>query len=81
MGDQSCLDRESLANSLDRIKAALHDNGSSLELIAVEGSSILVIFEGRVIESFSSVMLLKIGMERALKKEVPGFGEVLIESR
>lgn len=81
MPDQICAERDSLERSLHRIKAALRINSSDVELIGIEGSRVRVVFEGRVVESFSSIMLLKIGMERALRMEVPGFGELITEFR
>ena len=74
------LKRRQVVSSLRQIRPALQMNESDVELVELEGSKVIVAFKGRVVESFSSVMLLKIGMELALKRELPGFVELQIES-
>jgi len=73
---ENSLDRDLVEIILARIRPALMLDGSGLELLALEGNRVTVAFSGRVIESYSSTMLLKIGIERALRQEVPGFGDL-----
>lgn len=73
---EGSLDRDLIEIILARIRQALKLDGSGLELVALEGNRATVAFSGRVVESYSSTMLLKIGIERALRQEVPGFGDL-----
>jgi Fe-S cluster biogenesis protein NfuA len=73
---ENSLDRDLIEIILARIRRALKPDGSGIELLTLEGDRATVAFSGRVVESYSSTMLLKIGIERALRQEVPGFGDL-----
>jgi hypothetical protein len=77
---QQCLDSLLVDRLIERARSALHLNGSDVELISLADRDVTVAFSGRVVESMSAVMLLKIGMEIALKREVPGFRELKLEA-
>ena len=73
------VERQMIEQTLVRIRAALQSNGSDIELGPLENNRVKITLRGRVVESLGSVMLLRIGIERSLRTEVPGFGEVLTE--
>jgi Fe-S cluster biogenesis protein NfuA len=77
---ENCLDRDLIEIKLDRIRHALEVDGSGLELLALDDGTATVALSGRVVENYSSAMLLKIGIERALRQEVPGFGELFAKT-
>ena len=80
MMGQQCLDSMQVDRLIERARSALRLNESDVELISLADRDITVAFTGRVVESFSAVMLLKIGMEIALKRGVPGFRELKLEA-
>ena len=61
---------------LDKIRPFLQADGGSVELVGVEGSVVKVRLMGACGSCPMSQMTLKMGVERAIKAEVPEISEV-----
>jgi Fe-S cluster biogenesis protein NfuA len=73
------ITREQVEEVLNKIRPALQADGGDIELIAVEGKNARVALQGHCVGCPSSMMTLKFGVERALREEIPGFGELIPE--
>lgn len=62
---------------LDKIRPFLQADGGSVELVGVEGSVVKVRLMGACGSCPMSQMTLKMGVERAIKEEVPEVTEVV----
>ncbi|OGD25233.1 MAG: hypothetical protein A2Y56_02640 [Candidatus Aminicenantes bacterium RBG_13_63_10] len=69
--------KESILNSLNKIRPGLQADGGDVELVAVEGGVVKVKLTGACGGCPMSQMTLKMGIERQLKKDVPGITEVV----
>ena len=63
--------RERVEQVINRIRPAVQMDGGDLELIAVEGGVVKVRLSGSCVGCPSSTMTLKMGIERAIRAEVP----------
>jgi Fe-S cluster biogenesis protein NfuA len=78
--------KESVAISFDevqeviyRVRPALQHEGGDIELIEVSGRKARVSLRGRFADCHSSTLLLKFGIERALREAIPDFGEIIVD--
>ncbi|MFN0124782.1 MAG: NifU family protein [Blastocatellia bacterium] len=62
--------------ALERIRPALGLHNGNVELVRIEGQDVYIRFQGNCIGCPSSSLTLKYGIERALREEVAGFGEL-----
>lgn len=70
--------KEKIENVLNRIKPSLQAEGGDVELIEVgENGVVKVRLKGACGSCPMSQMTLKMGIERIIKKEVPGVVEVI----
>ena len=69
--------RKKIEEALDKIRPALMADGGNVELIDVEDGVVKVKLTGACGGCPMSQMTLKMGIERHLKKEVPGVKEVV----
>jgi Fe-S cluster biogenesis protein NfuA len=76
---EAALVRSDVERVLGRIRRALQADGGDVELVGIEGQNARVILSGPAVEHLSSMMTLKFGIERALREEIKGFGEVIAE--
>ncbi len=66
--------------ALDRIRPALISDGGNIELVAIEtNGDIRVKLKGACIGCPSSTITLKGLVERTLREEVAGFGDLIAE--
>ncbi|MBS1807223.1 MAG: NifU family protein [Acidobacteria bacterium] len=66
--------------ALDRIRPALISDGGNIELVAIESNGdIRVRMKGACVGCPSSTVTLKHLVERILREEVAGFGELITE--
>ena len=65
---------------LNRVRPALKAHEGDIELIRIEGPNIHIRLKGHCIGCPSSAMTLKYGVERALREEIAGFGELITEA-
>ena len=64
---------------IQRLRPAIRNEGGEVELIEVSGSDALVSLRGRFTACAGSTLLLKFGIERALREALPDFGELTAE--
>ena len=67
------VSREEVQAVLDRIRPFLQADGGDIELVAVEGNSAAVRLTGLCAACPSAHMTLHIGVEAALRDEIPEF--------
>lgn len=66
--------------ALDRIRPALISDGGNIELVAIEANGdIRVRLKGACVGCPSSTLTLKHLVERILREEVAGFGDLITE--
>ena len=64
--------QEKIKEVLDKIRPSLQADGGDVELVAVEGGVVKVRLKGACAGCPMSQMTLKNGIEKLLKREVPG---------
>ena len=69
--------REEVEVVLDTIRPYLKRDGGNIELLAVEGDNVRVRLHGACTNCPSASLTLRHSVERALRAELPGFGELL----
>ena len=67
------INRESVEAVFDRVRPYLRADGGDIELVAVEGNSVAVRLTGLCAECPSAHMTLHVGIETALREELPYF--------
>ncbi|MBS3819826.1 NifU family protein [bacterium] len=69
--------KEKVEKALEKVRPALQADGGDVELVEVEDGVVKVKLTGACGGCPMSQMTLKMGIERHLKKEVPGVKEVV----
>lgn len=69
--------KEKVEKALEKVRPALQADGGDVELVDVEDGVVKVKLTGACGGCPMSQMTLKMGIERHLKKEVPGVKEVV----
>ena len=80
MTGECSITREQIEAVLDRIRPALQADGGDIELLGVEGNNARVALQGHCVGCPSSMLTLKYGIERVLREEIPGFGELVADN-
>jgi Fe-S cluster biogenesis protein NfuA len=60
----------------DMVRPALQSDGGDIELLRVENNDVYVRLQGACTTCASSVVTMRMGIERLLKEEFPHFGEL-----
>jgi Fe-S cluster biogenesis protein NfuA len=68
---------EKLRAVLDKVRPFLQMDGGDIELIAIEDKNALVRLMGACHGCPSATYTLKMGVEQAIRKEIPDFGELI----
>jgi Fe-S cluster biogenesis protein NfuA len=71
------ISREQIDVVLDRIRPLLRSDGGDIELVDVIGNTARVRLTGRCAGCPSAYMTLHVGVERALRKEVADFEQLI----
>jgi Fe-S cluster biogenesis protein NfuA len=66
-----------LQEILARVRPFIQMDGGDIELIAVEDRNALIRMHGACVGCPSSIYTLKLGVEEAIRKEIPDFGELI----
>jgi Fe-S cluster biogenesis protein NfuA len=69
--------KEKILEALNKIRPGLQADGGDVEFVAVEGGVVKVRLTGACGGCPMSQLTLKMGIERQLKKDVPGVTEVV----
>jgi Fe-S cluster biogenesis protein NfuA len=72
------VSREQIQAVLDRVRPFLHADGGDIELVSVEGNSAAVRLTGMCAGCPSAHMTLHVGIETALRDEIPGFDRLRV---
>ena len=64
--------KEKVQEAIDKIRPMLQQDGGDVELVDVEGGIVTVRLKGTCAGCHMSQMTLKNGIEKLLKKEIPG---------
>ena len=64
---------------LDRVRPSLAMHGGGIELRAIEGCDIRVVLRGACVGCPSSTATLRQGIERTLREELAGFGDLIAD--
>jgi Fe-S cluster biogenesis protein NfuA len=62
---------------LDKVRPFLQMDGGDIELIAIEDKNALVRLVGACHGCPSAIYTLKMGVEQAIRREIPDFGELI----
>jgi Fe-S cluster biogenesis protein NfuA len=62
---------------LDKVRPFLQMDGGDIELVAIEDKSALVRLKGACHGCPSAIYTLKMGVEQAIRREIPDFGELI----
>jgi Fe-S cluster biogenesis protein NfuA len=66
-----------LRASLAKVRPFLQMDGGDIELVAIEDKNALVRLQGACHGCPSAVYTLKMGVEQAIRREIPEFGELI----
>jgi Fe-S cluster biogenesis protein NfuA len=72
------VSREQVQAVLDRVRPFLNADGGDIELVGVEGNSAAVRLTGMCAGCPSAHMTLHVGIEAALRDEIPGFDHLRV---
>ena len=70
--------RERVAAVVERIRPFIQNDGGDIELVEVGANTATVRMSGNCVGCPSASMTLFMGLEQALKDEVPGFEELRV---
>ncbi len=70
--------RDRVAAVIDRIRPFIHNDGGDIELVDVIGNRAKVRMSGNCVACPSASMTLYMGLEQALKDEIPEFEELVV---
>jgi Fe-S cluster biogenesis protein NfuA len=79
MKGRRTINFEEVQSVIQRVRPALQFEGGEIELIEVTGRNACVSLRGGFTSCASSTLLLKFGIERALREAIPDFGELIAE--
>jgi len=68
---------ERLRAVLDKVRPFLQMDGGDIELVAIEDKNAMVRLKGACSGCPSAIYTLKMGVEQAIRREVPEFGELI----
>lgn len=77
--DEQAITAEQVEAALDLIRPALAAHDGNIELVRIVGQHIHIRLKGHCTGCPSSLITLKYGVERTLREEVAGFGELVVE--
>ena len=70
--------KDGVEGVLDRVRPFLRADGGDVELVAVNGNSVVVRLTGVCAGCPSAHMTLHVGIETALREEMPDFGTLRV---
>ena len=74
---ESASFEDQLLAVLDKVRPFLQMDGGDIELVAVEDKNAVVRLSGACHGCPSAIYTLKLGVEQAIRKEIPDFGELI----
>lgn len=70
--------RERVAGVIERIRPFIQSDGGDIELVEVSGNRATVRMSGTCVGCPSASMTLFVGLEQALRDEIPEFEELVV---
>ena len=80
MKQRRAISFDEVQEVIKRLRPALENEGGEIELIEVTGSDARVRLQGHFTACAGSTLLLKFGIERALREAIPDFGELTTQT-
>ncbi len=77
-GSAPMVTRERVAAIIERIRPMIQNDGGDIELVEVADNRATVRMSGNCVGCPSASMTLFMGLEQALKDEIPEFEELLV---
>jgi Fe-S cluster biogenesis protein NfuA len=62
---------------LEKVRPFIQMDGGDIELVAVEDRNAVVRLHGACVGCSSSIYTLKLGVEQAIRRDIPDFGELI----
>jgi Fe-S cluster biogenesis protein NfuA len=78
--DESPFTSDDVRSVLESVRPHFERDGGGIELVAVEGCNVRVRVFGACSGCSSVAASLRHGVERRLREELPGFGELIADS-
>jgi Fe-S cluster biogenesis protein NfuA len=72
------ISREQVQAVIDRVRPFLQSDGGDIELVTVDGRSASVRLSGNCVGCPSAHLTLHLGVEMAIREEIPEFQELLV---
>jgi Fe-S cluster biogenesis protein NfuA len=69
---------EQVSRILEKVRPFLQMDGGDLELVAIEDNNVLVRLHGACTHCSISDAHMKLGVEEAIRRDVEGFGELIV---
>lgn len=66
-----------LRRVLDKVRPFLQMDGGDIELVAIEDKNALVRLHGACVGCSSSIYTMTMGVDSAIRREIPDFGELI----
>lgn len=70
--------REQVAAVIDRVRPLIQRDGGDIELVDVADNRARIRMSGNCVGCPSAAMTLYVGLEQALKEDIPGFEELVV---
>ncbi len=77
--EQSPFTRDQVECVLDKVRPGIERHGGRLELVCIEGCNVHVALHGACVGCPSSTMTLRLAVERQLREELAGFGDLIAD--
>jgi Fe-S cluster biogenesis protein NfuA len=72
------ITREQVAAVIERVRPLIQRDGGDIELVDVADNRARVRMSGNCVGCPSAAMTLYVGLEQALREDVPGFEELVV---
>src|SRR5512144_1188782 len=72
--------REQVEAALDLVRPGIERHGGRIDLVCIEGCNVRVALSGTCVGCPSSTLTLRYAVERQLREELAGFGELLADA-
>ena len=71
--------RSEVEAALERVRPVLARHGGGIDLVCIDGCDVRVALRGACVGCPSSTLTLRQAVERCLREELPGFGDLIAD--
>lgn len=75
--NELAIERSNAEEVVGRVRPAIQADGGDIEVVGVDGADVYVRLTGRCVGCPSAERTLRDGLERRLRRDIPGFGRVI----